>query len=188
MRWILGSRYEDGLRMNAERPTSNSERPSDGGSRTDAERPSTANGKRKYDLENRLLNYAVMILKVVEQLPNTRTGNHIAGQLVRCGTSPLPNHGEAEAAESAADFAHKLKICLKEFRESKRWLLLIQRARLLTDAAQLCATLQETEELIRIFVASLRTVERQKQERIGRKNGLNVEHRTSSFERRRAED
>ena len=152
------------------------------------ERLGTTNGRRKYDLEDRLLNHSVMILKVVEQLPNTRTGNHIAGQLVRCGTSPLPNHGEAEAAESAADFAHKLKVCLKEFRESKRWLLLIQRARLLTDEVQLSATLQETEELTRIFVASLRTVERKKQERQARRNGLNAEHRTSNFERRRAED
>jgi four helix bundle protein len=67
-------------------------------------------------LEDRLLNYAVMILKVVELLPNTRVGNHIAGQLVRCGTSPLPNHGEAAAAESSDDFAHKLKVCLTELR------------------------------------------------------------------------
>jgi len=61
-------------------------------------------------------------------LPNTRVGNHIAGQLLRCGTSPLPNHGEAEAAESTEDFIHKLKICLKEFRETKRWLLLVVRS------------------------------------------------------------
>ena len=125
----------------------------------------TANSARKYDLEDRLLNYAVMILQVVEQLPNTRVGNHIAGQLVRCGTSPLPNHGEAEAAESSDDFAHKLKVCLKELRESRRWLLLIQRAELLGNKQLLSASLQETEELIRIFFASLRTVEKRKRER-----------------------
>ena len=140
--------------MNAQRPTSNTER------------PSRTNGGRKYDLENRLLNYAVMILQVVEQLPNTRAGNHIAGQLIRCGTSPLPNHGEAEAAESGDDFAHKLKVCLKELRESRRWLLLIQRAELLGNKQLLSASLQETEELIRIFFASLRTVAKRKRERL----------------------
>ena len=143
--------------MNAQRPTSNTQR------------PSTANVKRKYDLEERLLNYAVMILQVVEQLPNTRVGSHIAGQLVRCGTSPLPNHGEAEAAESGDDFAHKLKVCLKELRESRRWLLLIRRAELLGNKRLVSASLQETEELIRIFFASLRTVEKHKRERQARR-------------------
>jgi four helix bundle protein len=56
--------------------------------------------KQTYDLEERLLEYSVRIIKMVEQLPNTRTGNHVAGQLLRSGTSPYPNHGEAQAAES----------------------------------------------------------------------------------------
>jgi len=56
--------------------------------------------KQAYDLEERLLEYSVRIIKVVEQLPNTRVGNHVAGQLLRSGTSPYPNHGEAQAAES----------------------------------------------------------------------------------------
>src|SRR5947199_8086298 len=85
----------------------------------------------KYDLEERLLEYAARIIRLVEKLPNTRAGNHVAGQLLRSGTSPLPNHGEAQAAESANDFVHKFKICLKELRESYRWLLLIQRVPLL---------------------------------------------------------
>ena len=133
------------------------------------QRPRTTNSAQKYDLEDRPLNDAVMILRVVEQLPNTRVGSHIAGQLVRCGTSPLPNHGEAEAAESSDDFAHKLKVCLKELRESRRWLLLIQRAELLADKRLVSAALQETEELIRIFFASLRTVEKHKRERLARR-------------------
>ena len=77
------------------------------------------NGKMKkqtYDLEERLLEYSVRIIKTVEQLPNTKTGNHIAGQLLRSGTSPYPNHGEAQAAESPKDFIHKLRISLKELR------------------------------------------------------------------------
>ena len=68
--------------------------------------------KQRYDLEERLLEFAVRIIKIVEQLPNTRTGNHVAGQLLRSGTSPYPNHGEAQAAESPKDFIHKLSISL----------------------------------------------------------------------------
>jgi len=56
--------------------------------------------KQTYDLEERLLEYSVRIIKIVEQLPNTRAGNHVAGQLLRSGTSPYPNHGEAQAAKS----------------------------------------------------------------------------------------
>ena len=80
--------------------------------------------KRKpvYDLEDRLLDFAVSIVELTESFPVTRAGNHIAAQLLRCGTSPLSNHGEVEAAESRRDFVHKLRICLKELRETKRWL------------------------------------------------------------------
>jgi four helix bundle protein len=74
----------------------------------------------EFDLEERLLEYAASIIRLVEKLAPTRAGNHVAGQLLRSGTSPLPNHGEAQAAESADDFVHKLKICLKELKESFR--------------------------------------------------------------------
>ena len=111
----------------------------------------------KYDLEERLLEYSVRIIRVVEQLPNTRVGNHVAGQLLRSGTSPYPNHGEAQAAESPKDFVHKLKISLKELRETKRWLKLIQQIPLIEPAAKLDSILEETEELIRIFVTSIKT-------------------------------
>ena len=113
--------------------------------------------KHKYDLEERLLEYSVRIIRVVEQLPNTRVGNHIAGQLVRSGTSPYPNHGEAQAAESPKDFVHKLKIALKELRETQRWLKLVQRIPLIEPAEKLDGILEETEELIRIFVTSIKT-------------------------------
>ena len=73
---------------------------------------------RKYNLEERLLQYAAAILRLVEQIPATRTGNHVGGQMLRAGTSPLANHGEAESAESPADFVHKLRLCLKELRET----------------------------------------------------------------------
>jgi four helix bundle protein len=83
--------------------------------------------KRTYDLEERLLEYSVRIVKIVGRLPNTRTLGHVAGQLLRSGTSPYPNHGEAQAAESPKDFIHKLRISLKELRETQRWLRIIQR-------------------------------------------------------------
>jgi four helix bundle protein len=81
--------------------------------------------------------------------------------LLRSGTSPLPNHGEAQAAESRKDFLHKLKICHKELRESHRWLRLIQRVPLLKPAP-VQPLVDETEELIRIFHASIRTAGRPK--------------------------
>src|ERR1700712_3265100 len=79
----------------------------------------------RYDLEERLLDFAVRIVRLTSKLPRTRAGNHVARQFLRSGTSPLPNHGEAQAAESVADFVHKMKVCLKELRESRRWLTLI---------------------------------------------------------------
>ena len=118
--------------------------------------------KKAYDLEERLLEYSVRIIKIVEKLPNNRTGSHVAGQLLRSGTSPYPNHGEAQAAESSKDFIHKMRICLKELRESERWLKLIQRVPLVKPPERVNDILQETEELIKIFVTSIKTAENKK--------------------------
>jgi len=68
--------------------------------------------KQTYDLEERLVEYSVRIIKIVEQLPNTKADNCVAGQLLRSGTSPYPNHGEAQSAESPKNFIHKLRISL----------------------------------------------------------------------------
>jgi len=144
---------------NAERPTANIEfgkwRIADvsNGEYSTARKP-------VYDLEDRLLVFAAKIVELTESLPNTRAGNHIAGQLLRCGTSSLSNHGEAEAAESRRDFLHKLRICLKELRETKRWLRLLGRVNKVEEPANFNTCLNEVEELIRIFVASVRTAER----------------------------
>jgi len=117
---------------------------------------------QKYDLEDRLLEFSVQIIKIVEMLPNSRAGNHIAGQLLRSGTSPYPNHGEAQSAESQKDFVHKLRISLKELRETQRWLKLIQKIPLLDDSVFLNSILVETEQLIKIFVSSIKTSEKGK--------------------------
>jgi four helix bundle protein len=115
---------------------------------------------RRYDLEDRLLDFAVDVVELTESLPNARAGNHIAGQLLRCGTSPLSNHAEVEAAESRKDFLHKLRICLKELRETKRWLRLVSRLKKLGEPTNVPACLNEAEELIRIFAASVKTAEK----------------------------
>jgi four helix bundle protein len=116
----------------------------------------------KFDLEDRLLEFTAELLKLVDALPTSRAGNHISGQLLRCGTSPFANHGEAQAAESRKDFIHKLGVCFKELKEIKRWLRLIGRVELI-PLAHLRPLLIETEELLRIFSASIRTAERNRQ-------------------------
>src|SRR5256714_13983282 len=85
------------------------------------------------ELADRLINFAARVGKVVDALPDTRMGRHIGGQFVRCGTSPAPNYEEACAAESRADFVHKLGICLKELRESRSWIRLIIKTELLPE-------------------------------------------------------
>ena len=121
----------------------------------------TPNAKgRVYDLEDRLLEFASRVIDVSENLPKTRAGNHIAGQLLRSGTSPYGNHGEAQAPESMDDFIHKLKVCLKELRETRRRARLIERKNWLRGDAHIAFVLQEAEELIRIFKASVQTAER----------------------------
>ena len=113
--------------------------------------------KRKFDLEDRLIDFGVRIIRIAESLPKNRVGNHIAGQLVRSGTSPAPNYGEAQSAESRSDFIHKMKVCLKELRETRVWLLMIVRANLIKPVSKLEPLIQESHELISIFVTSIET-------------------------------
>ncbi len=151
---------------NIEHPTSKTEHRSGGGYDSDDQVASRIE-ERVFDLEERLLDFAAAIIRLVRELPKDREANHVAGQLLRSGTSPLPNHGEAESAESPADFIHKLKICLKELRETRRWLLLIQRVPLIEPPSSARAALVETDELIRIFVASIRTAAKRPTNRPG---------------------
>ncbi len=119
-----------------------------------------AGGNRKFDLEDRLLEFASAVIDLSESLPATRAGNHVAGQVLRSGTSPYPNHGEAEAAESREDFIHKLKICLKELRETRRWARLVKRKAWVKNDATLLFVLGECDELIRILHSSIQTAKR----------------------------
>jgi len=114
---------------------------------------------RTYDLEDRFVDFAVRVISVVEALPDTKAGKHVASQMVRSGTSPAPNYGEAQSAESPADFIHKLKVSLKELRETNVWLKIIER-KPLCEPANLKAIRQECDELIAILVTSVKTAQR----------------------------
>lgn len=111
---------------------------------------------REFDLESRLIDFAVRVIRVVEALPVGMAGKHMAGQLVRSGTSPAANYGEAQAAESRPDFIHKMKISLKELRETKIWLEMAVRSEMV-GTNKVASLLDENEQLISIFVASIKT-------------------------------
>jgi four helix bundle protein len=115
--------------------------------------------EKKFDLQERLVDFAVRVIDVVEAMPPTRAGNHVAGQLVRSGTSAAPNYGEAQSAESRRDFIHKMKIALKELRETLVWLQIITRKGL-CDPKRMANILNECDELISIFVKSIETARR----------------------------
>src|SRR5713226_7921757 len=113
------------------------------------------------ELEDRLVDFAVRIVKLSAALPRTADGRHVAGQILRSGTSPAPNYAEARGAESTADFIHKVRIVFKELNETLIWLRIIQRSQLLKFEL-LAEILNEKLELCRIFAATLKTA-KQKQ-------------------------
>ena len=107
-------------------------------------------------LEERLIDFAVRIIRLSARLPRTPAGKHIAGQILRAGTSPAPNYGEARGAESHADFVHKLRIVLKELNETSVWLRVIERSGILAQRL-LPEIIRENRDLCKIFTTSLRT-------------------------------
>ena len=117
-------------------------------------------GEIVYNLEERLLEYSCRTIRLTEQIHPTRAGKHIADQLLRSSTSPLGNHGEAQAAESTKDFVHKIKLVLKELKESLRWIKLIKRVPLVEHPEKLDDLLDETDQLIRIFAVSIKTAQK----------------------------
>ena len=119
--------------------------------------------ERKFDINDRLINLAVCIIKVCESVNNSKASSHLVGQLIRSGTSPSLNYGEAQSAESRSDFIHKLKISVKELRESYNSLQIIQRAELSTNNNLIDSTIKECNELIAILVKSIETAQRNKQ-------------------------
>ena len=111
----------------------------------------------KHDLEERLINFAVLIIEIVETMPSTKAANHLGGQLLRSGTSPALNYGGAQRGESRNDFIHKIKIVLKELRETLICLKIIFRTKLYANEEKLLRGLKEADELVAIFVTSAKT-------------------------------
>jgi four helix bundle protein len=113
------------------------------------------------ELEQRLINFAVRVIKLTTRLPRTPAGKHVAGQVLRSGTSPAPNYGEARGGESRADFIHKLGIVLKELNETLIWLRIIESSEIIKREL-FGDILQENRELCRIFTSSLKTARSRK--------------------------
>ncbi len=116
--------------------------------------------KRKFDLEDRLIDFALLIIKISESMYKTPAGRHISGQIVRSGTSPALLYGEAQSAESRNDFIHKVKILLKELRETFIGLKIIKRAPLTNSIETVDRRLVECNELISIFNKSVETAKK----------------------------
>lgn len=112
---------------------------------------------KKFDLDERLIDFAVEVIFFTESLPGTKAANHLGGQLLRSGTSPSLNYGEVKGAESQKDFMQKMKVCLKELRESYNNLRILRKAKIYLNLEEVEALISECNELISIFVASIHT-------------------------------
>jgi len=121
-----------------------------------------ATGQKQFDLEERFVDYTCRMIDVVEALPNTRSGNYIAGQLVRFCHSPALNYAEVQAAESRNDFIHKLGVVQKELKECRTVLRIIIRRQMIRPVSKLSAIFTETEELIAIIGKSIQTAQKNK--------------------------
>ena len=114
----------------------------------------------KFNLEERLITYSVLIIELLNEIPNTKAGNHLSGQLVRSGTSVSLNYGEAQSGESRKDFIHKIKVVLKELRETYVCLKIIHQTKLFKNDKKIDKLLNESNELISIFVKSVETAQK----------------------------
>ena len=115
---------------------------------------------RKYDLEDRMVDFTCRMIDVVEALPNTRAGTYIAGQLIKSCHSPTFNYGEAQAAESRNDFLHKMGVILKELKECRTALKVIRKKGMIAPITKLAPIYNETEELVAIIAKSLSTAKK----------------------------
>ena len=119
--------------------------------------------EKKYDIEERLVDFTCRMIDVVEALPNTRAGNYIAGQLIKSCHSPTFNYGEVQAAESRNDFIHKMGVVLKELKECRTALKIIIRKQLIKPVSKLTSIFKETEELIAIIAKGIETAEKNRE-------------------------
>ncbi len=117
------------------------------------------NNRGKHDLQDRLIEFSSQVIELSEHLGSSMAAKYLAGQIIRSSTSPALHYGEAQAAESSADFIHKMKVCLKELRETSVNLKIINK-RNYADDTKLKELLVESNELIAIFVSSITTAQR----------------------------
>ena len=111
----------------------------------------------KFDLEERLIRFGVSVLDLSEKIRDTKASNHLCSQLIRSATAPPLMYGEVNAAESPADFIHKMGIALKELRETRNCLKMIQMKNYVEDQQSIAKALDENQQLILIFGASINT-------------------------------
>ncbi len=124
------------------------------------------NENRKYDLEDRLIDFSIATSEIAEALPSTKFASHISGQMIRSSSSPALNYGEVQSAESRNDFIHKVKIILKELRETRIALKIIDKKKLLPNQTEkLKSVIDECNQLIAIFVKSVDTANKNRSEK-----------------------
>ena len=126
--------------------------------------------RETYDLEDRLIDFSVMVINIGETLPKSEAGRYLSGQIIRSGMSPALVYGEAQSAESRKDFIHKISIMLKELRETRINMKIILKKGFLKDRSLLSNGLQEVNELISIFAKSLQTAKKNARGNIEQKN------------------
>jgi four helix bundle protein len=117
---------------------------------------------KKFNLEDRLVEFSVFIIEIINEIPNSKAGNHLSGQLVRSGTSVSLNYGEAQSGESRRDFIHKLKIVLKELRETFVALKIIHRAKLYKTEGKIIKAKKENNELFQFLLKVSKLLRRMK--------------------------
>jgi len=114
----------------------------------------------KFNLEDRLVNFSVLVIEIANEMPKTKAGNHLATQIIRSGTSASLNYGEAQSGESRKDFIHKMKVVLKELRETFVCLKIIYKTKLYKTEKKITIAMAENDELISIFVKSVETAQK----------------------------
>ena len=113
--------------------------------------------ERKYDLEERLIQFSINIIELCKESTKSFASEHLIKQIIRSSTSSALNYGEAQSAESTKDFQHKMKICLKELRETLVNLKIQKGINSIVNKGSLERVITENNELIAIFASSIRT-------------------------------
>ncbi|MBK7286809.1 MAG: four helix bundle protein [Flavobacteriales bacterium] len=122
--------------------------------------------ERKYDLDDRCVEFGAQIVLYTDKMPRSVAGNHLAKQLLRSGTAPALHYGEGQGSESTADFIHKMRLALKELRESRNNMRIQAKAELMDFSKKENAwLLNESVELVAIFAASVKTAERNRKDK-----------------------